>query len=104
MNHNLLQDLQASLFSGMIHMRILDLSYNKLKLLPDYLLKEDSLQYVSFAHNQLLRIPFKSFTEEGAKYLCTLNISHNSISSISSPALFAKFEVKHYLVHLFLNN
>lgn len=77
----------------MKNLRVLDMSYNKLRTLPDFLFREDSLEYLSLAGNKFERIPYKSFSFETATSLRELDFSRNLITSLHSPDLFSRFKV-----------
>jgi len=63
MSHNRLVDLphNSDLFKGFSELRIVDFSYNKIRVLPDMFFTEDNLEVLNMAHNELSRMPVLSF-------------------------------------------
>lgn len=74
-------------------LRIVDLSSNFLRNLPDGLFNGDDLQKLDLSHNQLTKIPVQSMTNMAALTLCELDLSHNHIGAIHSMDLSNKFRV-----------
>lgn len=94
LRNNNIFDIPPSTFNSMKNLRIVDLSENELKYLPELLFRDDSLESVSISRNEFIKIPFKSFSPDAANSLQELDVSHNMISSFHTPDLFSRFKVK----------
>lgn len=53
MSHNLLSELPANLFERVNDLRVVDLSHNRLKFLPDKLFPDDGLESSVFSYKKL---------------------------------------------------
>lgn len=93
MSWNHLHDIPAELFRGLSSLRVVDLSGNRLRSLPDALFSEDGLERVSVAHNQLSRMPVTTFSPAAAATLCQLDLSYNAIATLHAPETFSRFRV-----------
>lgn len=114
MNHNSLAELPANLFEMVDDLRIVDLSHNRLKFLPDKLFPHDGLEslviinyYIKFkyliffsmyrsldlSHNVMIKIPVTSISNIAALTICELDVSYNKIAAIHSLDLSNKFRV-----------
>lgn len=74
-------------------LRIVDLSFNLLRNLPDGLFVGDDMEALDLSHNQLSKIPVSSLTNIAALTLCELDLSYNNIGQIHSMDLSNKFRV-----------
>lgn len=93
MSENELTEIAAETFRNMGDLRIVDLSSNLLRNLPDSLFVGDDLEKLDVSHNQLTKIPVSSLTNIAALTLCELDLSHNHIGAIHSMDLSNKFRV-----------
>ncbi|KAI4459845.1 antigen bsp putative-related [Holotrichia oblita] len=91
-SHNNIVEVSYDLFRSLSNLRIVDLSHNKLRILPDNLFREEGLESLDLSHNALNRIHLSSINSLAASTLCELDLSWNSISSISHSDAFAKFK------------
>lgn len=96
MARNLLHDVPAELFRGLATLRVVNLSINRLRSLPDSLFSEDGLEQVSVAWNSLSRMPVTTFSPAAAATLCELDLSHNAIATLHAPETFSRFRVRFF--------
>lgn len=94
LSYNNIYDLPQNLFHGMKNLRIIDLSDNYIKFLPEFSFREDCLESILLARNQFGKIPFTIFTPEVAASLKELDLSFNRISTVHAPELISHFKVK----------
>lgn len=92
-SHNHIVEISYDLFRSLSNLRIVDFSHNKIRILPDNLFREEGLEHLDLSHNALNRIHLSSMNTMAASTLCELDLSRNSISSISHADAFAKFKV-----------
>lgn len=77
----------------MQNLRIVDLSHNNFRLLPDGLFFGEGLEKLDLSHNDLNRMPLQSMSFGSASTLCDLDFSHNDIASIPNGDMFSRFKV-----------
>lgn len=92
-SNNLLNELPALLFDGFHRLRIVDLSNNKLDVVPENLFNDGPLERLDLSNNNLTIIPLDSFNENSGKTLSELNLYSNKIKNLPKPEAFAKFKV-----------
>lgn len=80
------------LFRYMTHLRVVDLSNNKIKFLPENLFREEGLEQLDLSHNNLHRMPLSSISSLAALSLCELDLSGNNIPAIGDSNVFTKFK------------
>lgn len=83
-------------------LRIVDISSNELKNLPDSLFVGDDLEKIDISHNFLTKIPVGSITNLAALTLCEIDLSHNHIGAIHSMDISNKFRVSQLTYACFL--
>lgn len=93
MSHNMLTELPHELFRYATFLRVVDLSHNKLRFIPDNFFREDGLEYFDLSNNQLSRFPINSISFSAGETLSELDLSWNSISSVSHGEQFSRFKV-----------
>lgn len=91
--HNHVADIPNELFRSMKYLRVVNLSHNKLKAIPDNLFRHDGLQNLDVSHNGLTSVPLTSLSVAAAGTLCSLDLSHNGIPAVTNGALFIRFKV-----------
>lgn len=94
---NRIADIPNDIFRFLNHLRIVDLSYNRLRSLPDNLFREEGLERLDVSHNMLSKLPLNSMSISTAMTLCELDLSSNSISSLAHGGLLARFKNLNYL-------
>jgi len=99
MSHNRLVDLtyNSDLCKGCTDLRIVDFSFNKIRVLPDMFFTEDSMEVLNMAHNELSRMPVLSFSAQSAGALCDMDLSHNIITTLPVFEMFSRFKVSNGL-------
>lgn len=93
MSNNKLEGLYAEIFQGLTELRVVDLSNNRIRGLPDHLLNEGSLEKLDISNNQLSKMPLTSLSINAAQNICELDLSGNLIQTIGYPELFSRFKV-----------
>ncbi|CAH1176590.1 unnamed protein product [Phaedon cochleariae] len=96
-SHNNIADVPNDLFRFLTNLRIVDLSHNRLRSLSDNLFREEGLERLDISHNFLSKLPLSSMTVATAMTLCELDLSWNSISSLSHGGLITRFKRLMYL-------
>lgn len=86
-------DVPSDLFRNLQNLRTVDLSHNRLKLLPDSLIKEGGLESLDVSHNSLTRVPLTSVSVAAASTLCKLDLSWNGITAVTNGDLLSRFKV-----------
>jgi Leucine-rich repeat (LRR) protein len=76
---NGLLEIEPETFRNLFDVRIVDLSNNSLRLLPDSLFVSYNLEMLDLSYNFLEKIPVGSLTKVAALKLCMLDLSHNNI-------------------------
>lgn len=92
-SHNDLSEVPVDLFRYLTKLRVVDLSHNELRFLPENFFKEEGLERLDLSHNSINRLPLISLSTGAASTLCELDLSWNGISSIADAGLFSKFKV-----------
>lgn len=90
-------EIPSDLFRNLRNLRVVNLSHNRLKLLPDSLFREEGLESLDISHNQLSRIPLTSLSVSAAATLSRLDMSSNRISVVTDGGLFNRFKVLMFL-------
>ncbi|RZC35020.1 hypothetical protein BDFB_001665, partial [Asbolus verrucosus] len=72
---------------------IVDFSHNRLRSLPDNLFRETGLERLDLSHNLIGKLPLTSLSVASAATLCELDLSWNSISSLSHGGLLVRLKV-----------
>ncbi|KAK3603860.1 hypothetical protein CHS0354_042868 [Potamilus streckersoni] len=81
-SHNQLMELPDRLLTDAQKLKVLHVSHNCLKLLPEYI-NSATLEEISLEHNQLSSLPDEFFTKmPKLRYLC---LTHNDLVIISPP-------------------
>ncbi|KAJ8961557.1 hypothetical protein NQ318_014809 [Aromia moschata] len=96
-SHNHIADVPNDLFRFLTNLRIVDLSHNRLRFLPDNLFREEGLERLDISHNFLSKLPLSSMSVVTAMSLCEMDLSWNSISSLSHGGLLTRFKNLNYL-------
>jgi len=86
-------DLPSGLFKGFTELRLVDFSYNKLRMLPEIFFTEDNLEVLNMAHNELPRVPVESFSIHAAGFLCDMDLSYNTITTLPSFEVLSRLKV-----------
>lgn len=94
MAHNRLTDMPSDLFKGFTELRLVDLSHNKLRVLPDMFFVEDNLEVLNMAHNELSRMPVLSFAVHSAGTVHDMDLSFNTITALPVFEMFSRFKVR----------
>lgn len=97
-SHNRLVDLphNSDLFKGFTELRLVDFSYNKIRVLPDMFFTASNLEILNMAHNELSRMPHSSFSANSAGLLCDMDLSYNLITTLPAFESFSRFKVNIY--------
>jgi len=90
---NALAELGYEIFKTLGDLRIVDLSHNLLRMVPDHVFAGDDMEKLDLSHNLLTKIPVSSLKNLAALTLCELDLSHNNIGTIHSMDLSNKFRV-----------
>ncbi|KAK9879164.1 hypothetical protein WA026_004016 [Henosepilachna vigintioctopunctata] len=93
-SNNRIADIPNDLFRFLKDIRIVNLSRNRLRALPDNLFREDGIEHVDLSHNLIGKLPLTSFSIAAAMNLHELDLSWNSISSLSHGGMFSRFKVR----------
>ncbi|KAJ8950482.1 hypothetical protein NQ314_007869 [Rhamnusium bicolor] len=96
-SHNRIADVPNDLFRFLNDLRMVDFSHNRLRFLPDNLFREEGLERLDISHNLLSKLPLSSMSVAAAITLCELDLSWNSISSLSHGGLLSRFKNLIYL-------
>lgn len=88
-----MESLNAESFRVLSSLRVADLSYNKLRSLPDGLFFAEGLEKLDLSNNDLSRMPLASLSFGSAATLCDLDLSFNDISSIANGEILGRFKV-----------
>jgi Leucine-rich repeat (LRR) protein len=91
---NELTEIGTETFRNLNDLRIVDLSHNLLRGIPDSVFISDDMEKLDISHNQLSKVPVNSITNVAALSLCELDLSFNNILSIHSNDLSNKFRVR----------
>jgi Leucine-rich repeat (LRR) protein len=91
---NELTEIGTETFRNLNDLRIVDLSHNLLRGIPDSVFISDDMEKLDISHNQLSKVPVNSITNVAALSLCELDLSYNNILSIHSNDLSNKFRVR----------
>jgi len=92
-NHNRIVDLPSGLFKGFTELRLVDFSFNKLRMLPEIFFTESNLEVLNMAHNELPRIPVESFSIHSAGFVCDMDLSYNTITTLPSFEVLSRLKV-----------
>lgn len=77
----------------MANLRVVDMSHNKIRTLPDGLFFGEGLEILDLSDNDMNRMPLASMSFGSASTLCELDLSNNDIASIPNGDLFSRFKV-----------
>ncbi|XP_044258031.1 chaoptin isoform X2 [Tribolium madens] len=91
-SHNRISEVPNDLFKFLGNLRIVDFSHNRLRSLPDNLFRETGLERLDVSHNLLAKLPLTSLSISSAETLCELDLSWNSISSLSHGGQLSRFK------------
>ncbi|KAJ3628300.1 hypothetical protein MTP99_015615 [Tenebrio molitor] len=89
---NRIAEIPNDLFRFLSSLRIVDFSHNRLRSLPDNLFREAGLERLDVSHNLLGKLPLTSLSVASADTLCELDLSWNSISSLSHGGILSQFK------------
>lgn len=92
-SHNNLENFHAETFRVLSGLRVVDLSHNAIRVLPDGLFFGEGLEKLDLSHNDINRMPLSSLSFGSASSLCDLDLSHNDIASIPNGEMFGRFKV-----------
>ncbi|CAH0558981.1 unnamed protein product [Brassicogethes aeneus] len=95
--YNRIADIPNDLFRFLNNLRIVDFSNNRLRNLPDNLFREEGLERFDISHNMLSKLPLTSFSIATAISLREMDLSWNSISSLSHGGVFERFKNLNWL-------
>lgn len=90
---NYLSDLPGELFRALNHLRLLDVSHNRLRSLPDNLWSEAGIERVDLSNNQISRLPVNSFSPQAAATLVEWDLSSNFLVALHAPEMMSRFRV-----------
>ncbi|KAL3279502.1 hypothetical protein HHI36_017011, partial [Cryptolaemus montrouzieri] len=96
-SNNRIADVPNDLFRFLKEIRIVNLSRNRLRALPDNLFREDGIEHLDLSHNLIGKLPLSSFSISAALNLDELNLSWNSISSLSHGGMLSRFKSLNWL-------
>ncbi|XP_045480876.1 chaoptin [Harmonia axyridis] len=96
-SNNRIADVPNDLFRFLKEIRIVNFSRNRLRALPDNLFREDAIEHVDLSHNIIGKLPLNSFSVPAARNLYELDLSWNSISSLSHGGMFSRFQSLNWL-------
>ncbi|XP_015839467.1 chaoptin isoform X1 [Tribolium castaneum] len=96
-SHNRISEIPNDLFRFLGNLRIVDFSHNRLRSLPDNLFRETGLERLDVSHNLLGKLPLTSLSLASAQTLSELDLSWNSISSLSHGGQLARFKCLSWL-------
>jgi len=86
-------ELPTDIFRGLGNLRLVDLSRNFLRALPDMLFFEKGLEVLKVSGNHLSRVPVGSFSLDAAGTIVYLDVSDNDIVALHPSDVMAKFRV-----------
>ncbi|KAJ8916973.1 hypothetical protein NQ315_008373 [Exocentrus adspersus] len=95
-SNNRIADIPGDLFRFLTNLRIVDFSHNRLRFLPDNLFREEGLERLDVSHNLLTKLPLTSMSVATGLSLCELDLSWNSISSLSHGGLLSRFKASRF--------
>ncbi|XP_057660248.1 chaoptin isoform X3 [Diorhabda carinulata] len=96
-SHNKIADVANDLFRFLNNLRIVDLSHNRLRALPDNLFREEGLERLDLSHNMIGKLPLTSMSVATAMTVRELDLSWNSISSLSHGGILNRFKKLSFL-------
>lgn len=82
LNNNDIGEIYQDMLSSSSTLRVINISNNKLRFLPDTLFKDTQLEILDVSHNQITKIPDGCLSRI-AHSLRHLDVSHNEIVAIS---------------------
>lgn len=82
LNHNDIGEIYQDMLSSSSTLRVINVSNNKLRFLPDTLFKDTQLEILDVSHNQITKVPDGCLSRI-AHSLRHLDVSHNEIAAIS---------------------
>ncbi|CAG2063857.1 unnamed protein product [Timema podura] len=74
-------------------LRVVDLSSNRLRNLPDGLFMDEGMESLTVSHNQLGRVPASCLGTSAAATLVEMDLSHNLIASLQGSEMFNRLRV-----------
>nr|CAD7567857.1 unnamed protein product [Timema californicum] len=89
-DRNLLTDIPSELFRSLSSLRVVDLSSNRLRNLPDGLFMDEGMESLRVSHNQLGRVPASCLGTSAAATLVEMDLSHNLIASLQGSEMFTR--------------
>ncbi|XP_060524010.1 chaoptin isoform X2 [Cylas formicarius] len=96
-SNNRIADIPSDLFRFLNNLRIVNFSHNRLRALPDNLFREQGLERLDISHNMLSKLPLTSMSVATALSVCELDVSWNSISSLSHGGVLQRFKNLNWL-------
>lgn len=88
---NDLEQLHADTFRTLQFLRVVDLSENRIRMLPDGLFFAEGLERLELRNNEMGRAPLTSLSHGAASTLHDLDLSGNLIASLPNGELLARF-------------
>ena len=82
LDHNDISEIYQDMLSRSSTLRVINISHNRLRFLPDTLFKDTQLEILDVSHNQITKIPDGCLSRI-ATTLRHLDASHNDITSVT---------------------
>ena len=82
LDHNDISEIYQDMLSRSSTLRVINISHNRLRFLPDTLFKDTQLEILDVSHNQISKIPDGCLSRISTT-LRHLDVSHNEINSIT---------------------
>lgn len=95
--NNRIAEIPNDLFRFLQNIQRVKFCHNRLRTLPDNLFREETIEHLDLSHNQIGKLPLSSFSVPAASDLYELNLSWNSISSLSHGGLLSRFRNLNWL-------
>lgn len=84
LSRNNIMDIPVEAFRNLKKLRIVVMSHNKLRTLPDNLFADAQIELLDLSHNQFMRLPIKALSMTSISSLTTFDMSWNFLSGVHS--------------------
>lgn len=90
-------DIPVEVLRPLKKLRIMDLSHNKLRTLPDNMFTDSNIESLDLSHNQFMRLPVKIMSVTSIARLANLDMSWNILSGIHNTDTIFRLKVSSFL-------